>query len=194
VNIEVKLSDAADAHIIKNLWPAYQHDVSEFDSRQVPNHHGLFRLDDSISTLARHVDTLDSWWREPERLFPYLILVNGYPAGFNLVSARARHPEGIDADFFVHEFFVLHAWRGKGVAERAAVEGFNRHRGKWVVVTYPTHARAIAFWRRVVGNSSPSGHSEQEFDLSWGRRIGFSFDNSGGPFAPVDDTRAPARP
>jgi len=179
VNIEVKLSDAADAHIIKNLWPAYQHDVSAFDASQVTNHHGLFGVDDSITTLARHVELLDSWWREPESLFPYLIRVDGYPAGFHLVSARPRHPPGIDADFLVHEFFVLHAWRGKGVAERAAIEGFNMHRGKWVIVTWPTHARAIAFWRRVISSYISNGHSEKEVDLSWGRRVALSFDNAG---------------
>ena len=180
MNIEVRLSGAAEAHIIKNLWPAYQHDVSEFDASQVPNHHGLFGVDDGITTLARHVDLLDTWWREPDALFPYLILVDGYPAGFNLVSARSRHPDGIDADFIVHEFFVLHACRGKGVAERAAIEGFDRHRGKWVIVTYPAHARAIAFWRRVVSGYSASRHSEQEVELSWGKRIAFGFDNAGG--------------
>ena len=67
----------------------------------------------------------DPWWREPESLFPYIILVDGYPARFNLVAARSRLPDGIEADFMVHEFFVLHGYRGKGVAERAAIEGFN---------------------------------------------------------------------
>ena len=91
-------------------------------------------------------------------LFPYLILVDGCPAGLNMVAARSRLPQEIDADFVVHGFFVLHAFRGKGVAERAATEGFDRHRGKWEVVTYPTHARSIAFWRRVVSSYRPGGY------------------------------------
>jgi len=181
VNIEVKLSDDADAYIIKNLWPLYQHDVSEFERTLLPNRHGLFGVDDSVTTLARQADGQDPWWTEPESLFPYLILVDGYPAGFNLVAARSRLPDGIEADFIVHEFFVLHAYRGKGVAARAAIEGFNRHRGKWEVVTWPTHARAIAFWRRVVISYTSSGHSEQEVDHPWGRRVAWRFDNAGEP-------------
>ena len=181
MNIEVKLSDHEDACIIKNLWPLYQHDVSAFDTSLVPNRHGLFGVDDSVTTLARHADMQDPWWREPASLFPYLILVDGYPAGFNLVAARSRLPAGIDADFMVHEFFVLNSHRGKGVAERAAIEGFDRHRGKWGIVTWPTHARAIAFWRRVVGSYTSNGYSEQEADLSWGRRVALIFDNAGEP-------------
>jgi aminoglycoside 6'-N-acetyltransferase I len=181
VNVVVKLSDAEDAYIIKNLWPLYQHDHSEFDTGLVLNRHGLFGVDDSIATLARHADSQEAWWKDPESLFPYLIRVDGLPAGFNLVAARRRLPHLIDADFVVHEFFVLHAYRGKGVAERAAIEGFNRHRGKWEVVTSPPNARAIAFWRRVVSRYSPNGHSEKEVDHPWGRKVAWSFDNSGEP-------------
>jgi predicted acetyltransferase len=181
VKIEVHLSDDQDAYIIKNLWPLYQHEVSEFDSSIVPNRHGLFGADDSVTTLARHVDAPDPWWRDSESLFPYLILVDGYAAGFNLVAARSRLPDGIEADFVVHEFFVLHGYRGKGVAERAAIDGFNMHQGRWEIATWPTHARAIAFWRKVVSRYISIGHSEQEVDHPWGRRVTWSFNNTGKP-------------
>ncbi len=155
MEIELRLSTAEDAHVIKNLWPLYQHEVSEFDSSK-PNPHGLFGADDKVSSLAEHIEGQEPWWREPEVLFPYLIFVDGRPAGFNLVAVGARLPEGMGADFVVHEFFVLHAYRGSGVAEQAAHAGFERHKGKWEIVTYPSHARAIAFWRRVVLAQSPS--------------------------------------
>ena len=100
--------------------------------------------------MDEHAESLNPWWRDPTSLFPYLIVVDGLPVGFNLIAARSRLPNGIQADFAVHEFFVIHAFRGRSVAEQAAIEGFNRHKGKWEVVTYPTHLRAIAFWRRVV--------------------------------------------
>ena len=177
---ELRLSGDDDAHIIRNLWPLYQHELSEFDG-STPNSHGLFGVDDDVTTLAKHAEKQDPWWREPEALFPYLVLADGCPAGFNLVAARSRLADEIDADFVVHEFFVLHAYRGEGVAERAAVEGFDRHRGKWEVVTYPTHARAIAFWRRVLGNYASGEYSENEVDHAWGRKVAFSFQNDRGP-------------
>ena len=181
MRVELRLSSGEDAHIIKNLWPLYQHDVSEFDPGLVPNRHGIFGADDGVTTLAEHAEAQDPWWRDPASLFPYLILADGIPAGFDLVAAQPRLPAGIDADFMVHEFFVLHAYRGKGVAARAALEGFDRHRGRWEIVTWPAHARAIAFWRRMVGSYAANGHSEEEVDHPWGRRVAFRFDNSGGP-------------
>ncbi len=177
-NIELTLSTAADAHVIRNLYPLYQHDVSAFDPELArPNRHGLFGVGDEVTTLAQHGETLAAWWREPAALFPYLIRVDGEPAGFNLVAARSRLPAGIDADFVVHEFFVLHAYRGAGVAEQAARLGFERHRGRWEIVTYPAHARAIAFWRRVVLGVDPEARVGEELDHPWGRKVAFVFDN-----------------
>ncbi|MCA9284660.1 MAG: hypothetical protein KDA22_05580 [Phycisphaerales bacterium] len=179
MSVELKLSDATDAHVIQNLWPLYQHDVSEFAS-SIPNRHGLFGVDDSVTTLAAHAARQARWWTEPGALFPYLILADGRPAGFNLIAARACLADAIDADFVVHEFFVLHAYRGRGVAEEAAVRGFGMHEGTWEIVTYPTHARAIAFWRRVVRGYT-SAYSEEERDHPWGRRVCFGFDNASRP-------------
>lgn len=177
MNIHLKLSDERDAHIVKNLWPLYQHDVSEFDGA-TPNSHGLFGVDDDVSTPSQQAETLNAWWGNPKALFPYLILADGQPAGFNLIAARSQFDQAIPADFVVHEFFVLRAHRGKGVAERAVIEGFERHRGRWEVVTYPNYARGIAFWRRVVGRHSESNYTESEMDHPWGRKVVFRFDNA----------------
>lgn len=176
MNVEIRLSADEDAQVIRNLWPLYQHDLSAFDGA-VPNRHGIFS-DSDATTLLEHVASLDPWWSDPASLFPYLIVVDGFPAGFNLIAARSRLPAGIQADFVVHEFFVLHAYRGSSAAERAAVEGFNRHRGAWEVVTYPTHLRAIAFWRRIVSRYMSMRFLEDEVDYPWGRRVSFRFDNA----------------
>ena len=177
MNIELKLSSHEDAHIIKNFWPLYQHDVSEFDG-STPNRHGLFGVDDGVRTLAEHAETLNAWWADPQSLFPYLIVVDGCPAGFNLIASRARLPREIDADFVVHEFFILHPYRGTSVGEQAAVQGFTRHRGKWEIVTYPNHPRSIAFWRRVIKSYSGNQYTEHEADHPWGRKVVFSFENA----------------
>ena len=176
MNVELKLSSNRDAHIIKNLWPLYQHDVSEFDGSK-PNRHGLFGVDDHVRTLAKHAESLDAWWIDPQSLFPYLILVDGSPAGFNLIAARPRLPKAIDADFVVHEFFILHAYRGKGVGEQAAIQGFSIHSGKWEIVTYPTHVQAIAFWRKVLKSYTGKGYAENKANHPWGRKVVFSFEN-----------------
>ncbi|MFT4538468.1 MAG: aminoglycoside 6'-N-acetyltransferase I [Planctomycetota bacterium] len=175
MNIELKLCDESDAHIIKNLWPLYVHDVSEFDA-VTPNAHGLLLDDDKHKILADQCDTLRPWFNEPEALFPYLILVDGKPAGFNLVAARSRIDDSIDADFVVHEFFLLHAFRGGGVALEAVKQGFALHPGSWEVVTYPSHSRAIAFWMKATKGGGSDEVNGLEADHAFGRKVVFRFD------------------
>ncbi|MBK8233673.1 MAG: GNAT family N-acetyltransferase [Candidatus Eisenbacteria bacterium] len=178
MSVELRLSTAEDAHIVQNLWPLYQHDLSRFEGT-VPNRHGIFNDDDATMTLAQHAVSMEPWWKDPSALFPYLILVDGAPAGFNLIAGRARLPKEIPADFVVHEFFLLHPYRGGEVAESAALQGFDRHRGRWEVVTQVTNARAIAFWRRAIGRYTSAHFSEAEVDHPWGRRVAFRFDLKG---------------
>lgn len=176
MNVELVLSGANDAHVVKNLWPAYQHEISEFDAAR-PNRHGLFGVDDSVTTLAEHGESQAAWWEHPGVLFPYIILVDGAPAGFNLIAARSGFLNGIDADFVVYEFFVLHPYRGTGVAASAAVQGFEKHPGRWEIVTYPTHHQAIAFWRKVARGYVGDAYAETEGDHVWGRKVMFHFGN-----------------
>ncbi|MCA9999044.1 MAG: hypothetical protein KDE56_24945 [Anaerolineales bacterium] len=177
MNVGLELSTSEDAQIIKNLWSLYQHDLSAFTGA-VPNRHGIFSDDENVSSLGQHLDSLNPWWQDPNALFPYLIVVEGRPAGFNLIAGRSRLPKEIPADFVVHEFFVLYAYRGSAVAERAAIDGFNRHRGGWEVVTHPTHLRAIGFWRRVINRYTSGQFLEAEVDHPWGRRAAFRFNNA----------------
>lgn len=172
MDVALRLTSAADGHAIRNLWPLYQHDVSAFDGAR-PNAHGIFGGDD-VATLAQHGASLDPWWQSPS-LFPYLIVADGAPAGFCLVATGPYLPCPEHADFVVHEFFVLHAYRGAGVAEAAVTEAFARHRGRWEVVTYPNHPRGIAFWRRVVGRVASGQFEEREMDHPWGRKVVFRF-------------------
>lgn len=166
MKVELKPSNNKDAYIIKNLYPLYLHDISEFE-KALPNRHGIIGESDSVATLAGQGEVQDNWWKKPEELFPYLIFVNGYPAGFNLIATHPCLPQEIEADFVVHEFFLSHAYRGKGVAEQAAIEGFDRHKGKWEVVTYPTHSRAISFWRKVLNNYTRNKFTEKEGEHPW---------------------------
>lgn len=177
MDTKLKLSAHEDAQTIMNLWSLYQHDVSEFDGA-VPNQHGIFSDNNKTANLNEHVESLRPWWNKPESLFPYLIVVDDLPAGFNLIAAKAMLPKEIQADFVVHEFFVLHAYRGSSVAQQAAIEGFDKHKGEWEVVTYPSHLRAIAFWRRVIGQYTSMKFSQKELDHPWGRRVSFRFNNS----------------
>ena len=176
MTIELRLSTDVDAPIVKNLWPLYQHDVSALAGLR-PNAAGIFSDDDRWTTLTAFGETLNPWWHEPGVLFPYLIWRDDHPIGFHLIAARSRLPEGVDADFAIHEFFVVRPERGTGAAEEAALAGIDRHRGRWEVVTWPTNTPAISLWRRVGERVSPGAWIEDEIDHPWGRRVRFRFEN-----------------
>lgn len=178
MKVTLRLACEEEAYVLKNLWPLYQHDLSKFEASLVPNPHGLLGADDGVRTLEENTESLGSWWGRPDSLFPYLILVDGCPVGFNMIAGAPSLPEGIQADWVVHEFFVLHPFRGREVAEKAAIQGFQRHRGKWEVVTWPENARAIAFWRRVVQDYALNAVVEEVVNHPWGRRVAFRFDHS----------------
>ncbi|MGF1498687.1 MAG: hypothetical protein ACFB8W_17950 [Elainellaceae cyanobacterium] len=82
MEVKLKLSGDEDAYIVKNLWPLYRHDISEFDA-STPNSHGLLIEDDSIATLAEQGDTQAAWWQNPAALFPYIIIADQKPAPRN---------------------------------------------------------------------------------------------------------------
>jgi len=178
MKFELRLTDDTNAYIVKNLWPLYVHEIAAH-SETVPNKHGVLLNDDSVADLGSQGETQKAWWKNSSTLFPYLILADGIPAGFNFIATKPYTPEGVDVDFVVYEFFVLHAFRGQGVAERAVCEGLDRHRGRWEVVTHPTNTRAIAFWRRTLGSYTSGKCNEREGDHSWGHKVIFTFENSG---------------
>lgn len=170
---ELLLTTEEEAQPIRNLWPLYVHEVSEFDGQR-PNRHGVISDSDDLRTVADL--SPGAWWSRPDCLFPYLIRVDGIAAGFNLIAGGPyAKTDGID--YTVHEFFVAHAFRADGTAVRAAREGIARHRGTWEVVTYPSSPRAIAFWRKTLPPCTTAPVQETEEDHALGRRVVFHFDN-----------------
>ena len=85
-------------------------------------------------------DYLDRFWRHP-----YLILVDGELAGFALVidecPLTTQHP-----CFFMAEFFVLKAYRGRGVGRQAADMIISAHPGRWHIGVIEKNAGAFRFW------------------------------------------------
>ncbi|MGI4792153.1 MAG: GNAT family N-acetyltransferase [Janthinobacterium lividum] len=157
MNMTVILAAQDEVHVIANLWPLYLYDVLEFEEA-LPNAHGLFE-EETLHTYDYAV-MLRVWWEKPGLLFPFLIRVDGHAAGFALVGASPGHaPQG--RDFFVHEFFLMRPFRGRGVAEAAVREVFESLRGRWELRTSPSNVRAKAFWRKTLSHYTAEQFTEE---------------------------------
>ena len=131
-------ADRADAPVLRRLIELYLYDASRLDGRPI-GPHGEYGY--------RY---LDHYWIEPGR-YPYLLRVGGHWAGFALVNRHS--PLGEDA-WSMAEFFVMAAYRRRGIGGRVARWLFDRHTGTWHVAETRENVAAQAFWRRVIDRYS----------------------------------------
>jgi aminoglycoside 6'-N-acetyltransferase I len=179
MNIDVKLTDKNDAYIIKNLYPLYLHDLSGHHGT-FPNCHGIYEDTDDFITLQDQYVVQNVWWEKPGCLFPFLILVDGRPAGFDLIATSPHCNK--DIDFFVNDFFLLQPYRGRGIAEIAATKVFDQFKGKWELFTNPADKNigAQQYWRKTLSKYTNGVYTESIGDTFDGYKIIFRFDNSAG--------------
>jgi predicted acetyltransferase len=172
---EVKLVrfQAENAHIFRNLYPLYLHDLSEFDPMP-PNAHGVLEPG-AVRTLQEQMDLHTGWLTNPA-LHPFLIQVDGTPAGFLLVATPPHVPEGVE--YLVEEFFLLHAFRGKAVGRQAAHLAFEMFRGQWELYAMPNNPRAQQFWRTTLSTYAGVEAAESAGTTPWGPRVRFRFNNA----------------
>lgn len=163
--LDVELCPATDKHIICNMYPFYLYDMSEIWDR-TPNQYGVFEEDECCATLAQQSEVFKIWWQHPGVLFPFLLRVDGIPAGFALVSTPPYIPHGEQAQYFLHEFFLMRPFRGKGLAQRAATHVFEQFKGSWALHTNATgrnmHTRR--FWRQLLTDYTNYKYDEEPLE------------------------------
>lgn len=178
MTVTIELSDAFTKFIINNLYPLYLHDLSEVWGWK-PNRYGVFE-DDDTRTLHDQIKVFDIWWEKPSVLYPYLIRVDDVPAGFAFV---ATPPHTFGSEFYMNEFFMMKPFRGKNIAEAAAVQVFNEFSGSWEIQTNATerNKRAQAFWRKTLHNyRSERGFKESVETRDDHEMMVFRFDHHAG--------------
>ena len=135
------VATAADAALLRALYPLYLHDLAAHGADYTLDADGTWQPD------------LLPYWLSPRAETHALLLRVGapaLPAGFALVGTRPFPfmTEGVDVR--MAEFFVLAPHRRTGLGRRAAHALFDRFPGTWEVAQLPRNAPAIAFWRSVI--------------------------------------------
>jgi predicted acetyltransferase len=151
LSIEVHEARTANERaLIRNLYPLYLHDLTEFTEFYDVDERGIF-----------FPDYLPDWLdRVGPTTHPLIVRAGGKPAGFALV-AQAPFPHMTRGrDYRMCEFFVLKRYRRRGVGRRAAQAIFARFPGLWEVSELPLNTGAIAFWRRTIGEYTGGAFAE----------------------------------
>ena len=144
MTLEIQPASNEDYAIVANLARFYMYDMAEHAGWEFPAD-GLFDVGDHFAGYWGRASAKSPWpahWRG----FPFLVRINGHPAGFALVQ---RHGE---TAFDMGEFFIGRQYRGKGIGERVAVTMFDRFAGRWEVREMPSNTRAQKFWRRIIAD------------------------------------------
>lgn len=175
MEVKVVLASEENANIIKNIYPLYLHDLSEVYGN-VPNEYGIYE-DEPIKTLAEQYEVQSIWFQKPNKLFPFIIMVDGKPAGFDLVSTGEFAPKGMD--YYVYEFFLLRPYRGKDIASIAAKQIFDMLSGKWGLYVAPSgkNPRAERFWRKTIKSYTKDNFEEKYGETFNGDKLIFTFSN-----------------
>jgi len=134
--IELLAAKPEDKPVLANLLELYIYDFSELL--------GLEIGEDGRFGYPR----LSLYWSEPER-YPFLVRVDGKLAGFAL-ARKGEGVTGVGAVWDLAEFFVLRAYRRRGVGMQAAHEVWSRFPGQWEVRVMEENAPALRFWMDAV--------------------------------------------
>jgi predicted acetyltransferase len=122
--------------ILSNLLQLYAHDFSEFHDIEL-GQDGRFEYRE-----------LPLYWREPGRK-PFLVKVDGKPAGFVLVK-RGSEVSGDKAVWDMVEFFVVRGYRRRGIGTEMAHQVWRQIPGRWEVRVMHSNHTARQFWERAI--------------------------------------------
>jgi predicted acetyltransferase len=122
--------------ILANLLELYAHDFSEL-------HHLELGADGRFGYKP-----LPLYWSDPHR-HAFLIQVDGRLAGLALVK-RGSEVSDRETVWDVAEFFILRAYRRRGIGLKAAHEVWRKFPGPWEVRVMQSNRTALDFWQRAI--------------------------------------------
>lgn len=162
MSLEIRPATDADFAVIANLARFYVYDMAEHAGFQFPED-GLFDAGDSLGNYWGRASSKP--WPAGWRGFPFLIRVDGRPAGFALVKQIG------DGHFDMGEFFIGRQHRRKRLGQEVAASLFDRFAGLWDVREMLSNVAAQAFWRRIIADYTAGDFTEaQESFADYGGR------------------------
>lgn len=133
VTLELHVTQADQAHLIRNLYQFYAYETSDWEQEDV----------DGDGRFYIHEEYLARYWQEPG-WSAQLVTVEGAIAGFVLIE-RSEVP-GIDA-LELADLFILKKYRRQGIGRSVALHVMSDTREPWLVRFHQQDEVAQAFWQ-----------------------------------------------
>lgn len=152
MSLEILPATDADSAIIGNLARYYYYDMAEHAGWPFPDD-GLFDATDYIGPYWGRPAPAEPWpaaWRG----HPFLVRVDGNPAGFALVKQTG------EGHFDMGEFFIGRQHRRRRVGQQAAAHVFDLFTGIWEVREMLTNLAAQKFWNRIIADYTGGDFTE----------------------------------
>ncbi len=162
-HIEVLAATPEEQPVLANLLELYVYDFSELLGLEI-GEDGRFGY-----------PQLSLYWSEPAR-YPFLVRVDGELAGFVLVK-KGEGVAGRRVVSDVAEFFVLRAYRRRGVGTRVAHDVWRRFPGQWEVRVMEENPSALQFWAAAVAKFCGESSSPVRVQKDGEWRQVFSFES-----------------
>ncbi|HEY2071814.1 MAG TPA: GNAT family N-acetyltransferase [Rhizomicrobium sp.] len=142
--MEITPASDADYDVIVALARFYIYDMAE---------HAGWAFPDSGGFEAGH--QFANYWGKPGaprpwppewKGFPFLVRLDGHPAGFALVKQIGA------GSFDMGEFYIGRQHRRRALGQQVATALFDKFPGQWEVREMLTNIAAQAFWRRIIAD------------------------------------------
>jgi predicted acetyltransferase len=164
-NTEVIPAAADQAPILANLLELYAHDFSDF-------------LDLRLGADGKFngFPSLPLYWTDPGR-YPFLVKADGHLAGLVLVK-RGSEFSGRAEAWDMAEFFVVRAYRRRGIGTQIAREVWKRFPGPWEVRVMEANISARRFWERAIPQFTGEAINPVRIEKNGTAWTRFSFESS----------------
>lgn len=141
--VRITLISEDRKQVLRNLVKMYCYEWSQYNGIDV-DQNGDYAFEHELGRFF-----------EKYKHYPYLVEIEGKPAGFVLVDTDICHYR--ESEYAISEAFILHKYRKTGVGKQAVTEIFKRHRGKWEIKMHPKNMGAMDFWKNVVTVAAKEG-------------------------------------
>ncbi|MCC6314561.1 MAG: GNAT family N-acetyltransferase [Thermomicrobiales bacterium] len=136
--------------LLRQMFQFYLYDFSEMEHNDI-GENGVF-LPDPEPYLSR-------FWSDPDKT-ALLLRAGGRPVGFTLIEEHSPFPDSRDRRY-VAAFFVMRAYRRRGLGAIMAREMFRRWPGRWQVLEVRANPIAQRFWRGAIADAVGGDYAER---------------------------------